>query len=286
MGHNTTEYLHTFMMSARHAFADRFGYLGDWEHHKIPINGLLSPLYAKEIAKEVHNPTFEIRHLGEREPLVEFMENPIHDPWAYDTNQKVPVPSHPAMDTNDEDTTHINVVDKDRNAVSCTHTGVFAKGLNPSGTGVAMVGGMGWFIPKPGYPNSMAPWKRPMNNMSPFMVLENNRPVLLQGAPGARRIMNRNAQVILNVLVFGMSPQEAIIQPVVDVSGRKTFVDSRMNPSTVNALLDLGHDIDLLEEEPAPTGYFARPSAIQIDHEKNILKAGVDSYRPTTALGY
>ena len=118
------------------------------------------------------------------------------------------------------------------------------------------------------------------------MVLENNRPILMQGAPGARRIMNRNAQVILNILVFGMSPQEAIIQPVVDVSGRKTFVDSRMNPSTVNALLDLGHDIDLLEEEPAPTGYFARPSAIQIDHEKNILKAGVDSYRPTTALGY
>ena len=149
-----------------------------------------------------------------------------------------------------------------------------------------MVGGMGWFIPKPGYPNSMAPWKRPMNNMSPFMVLENNRPILMQGAPGARRIMNRNAQVILNVLLFGMSPQEAIVQPVVDVSGRKTFVDSRMDSSVVNSLLDLGHDIELLEEEPAPTGYFARPSAIQIDYDKNILKAGVDSYRPTTALGY
>ncbi|MEC9366842.1 MAG: gamma-glutamyltransferase family protein [Chloroflexota bacterium] len=286
MGHNTAEYLHTFMMSARHAFADRFGYLGDWEHHDIPINGLLSSSYAKEIAKQVKAPTFEIRDLGQREPLVEFMENPIHDPWNYDTKQKVPVPSHPAMDTNSEDTTHINVVDKDRNAVSCTHTGVFAKGLNPAGTGVAMVGGMGWFIPKPGYPNSMAPWKRPMNNMSPFMVLENNRPILMQGAPGARRIMNRNAQVILNVLVFGMSPQEAIIQPVVDVSGRKTFIDSRMDSSIVNSLIDLGHDIDLLEEEPAPTGYFARPSAIQIDYGKNILKAGVDAYRPTTALGY
>ena len=286
MGHNSVDYLHTFMMAARHAFADRFGYLGDWEHSNVPLSGLLSAGYAKEIAKEVRTPTFEIRNLGQREPLVQFMESPIHNPWEHEKSQKVPVPSHPAMDTNNEDTTHINVVDKDRNAVSCTHTGVFAKGLNPAGTGVALVGGMGWFIPKPGYPNSMAPWKRPMNNMSPFMVLKNNRPVLLEGAPGARRIMNRNAQVVLNVILFGMSPQEAIVQPVIDVSGSKTYVDSRMPESTIKALVSHGHDIDLLEEEPAPTGYFARPSAIQVDYERNLLRAGVDSFRPTTALGY
>ena len=286
MGHNSVDYLHTFMMAARHAFADRFGYLGDWEHSNVPLDGLLSVGYAKEIAKEVKTPTFEIRDLGQREPLVQFMENPIHNPWDHEKSRKVPVPSHPAMDTNNEDTTHINVVDKNRNAVSCTHTGVFAKGLNPAGTGVALVGGMGWFIPKPGYPNSMAPWKRPMNNMSPFMVLKNNRPVLLEGAPGARRIMNRNAQVILNVILFGMTPQEAIVQPVIDVSGSKTYVDSRMPESTIKALVSLGHDIELLEEEPAPTGYFARPSAIQVDYERKLLKAGVDSFRPTTALGY
>jgi gamma-glutamyltranspeptidase/glutathione hydrolase len=286
MGHNSVDYLHTFMMAARHAFADRFGYLGDWEHSNVPLSGLLSAGYAKEIAKEIRTPTFEIRNLGQREPLVQFMESPIHNPWEHEKSQKVPVPSHPAMDTNNEDTTHINVVDKDRNAVSCTHTGVFAKGLNPAGTGVALVGGMGWFIPKPGYPNSMAPWKRPMNNMSPFMVLKNNRPVLLEGAPGARRIMNRNAQVVLNVILFGMSPQEAIVQPVIDVSGSKTYVDSRMPESTIKALVNLGHDIELLEEEPAPTGYFARPSAIQVDYERNLLRAGVDSFRPTTALGY
>ena len=286
MGHNSVDYLNTFMMAARHAFADRFGYLGDWEHSTVPLNGLLSIGYAKEIAKEVKKPTFEIRNLGQREPLVEFMENPIHNPWNYEKSPKVPVPSHPAMDTNNEDTTHINVVDKNRNAVSCTHTGVFAKGLNPAGTGVALVGGMGWFIPKPGFPNSMAPWKRPMNNMSPFMVLKNNRPVLMEGAPGARRIMNRNAQVVLNVILFGMTPQEAIVQPVIDVSGSKTYVDSRMPESTVEALIGLGHDIELLEEEPAPTSYFARPSAIQVDYERNLLRAGVDSFRPTTALGY
>ena len=286
MGHNSVDYLHTFMMAARHAFADRFGYLGDWEHSNVPLNGLLSVGYAKEIAKEVEVPTFEIRNLGDREPLVQFMENPIHNPWDHEISGKVPVPSHPAMDTNKEDTTHINVVDKNRNAVSCTHTGVFAKGLNPAGTGVALVGGMGWFIPKPGYPNSMAPWKRPMNNMSPFMILKNNRPVLLEGAPGARRIMNRNVQVLLNIILFGMTPQEAIVQPVVDVSGSKTYVDSRMPESTIKGLISLEHDIELLEEEPAPTGYFARPSAIQVDYQRNLLRAGVDSFRPTTALGY
>jgi gamma-glutamyltranspeptidase len=98
--------------------------------------------------------------------------------------------------------------------------------------------------------------------------------------------MNRNSQVVLNVILFGMTPQEAIVQPVIDVSGSKTYVDSRMSESTVKALVSLGHDIELLEEEPAPTGYFARPSAIQVDYEKNLLRAGVDSFRPTTALGY
>ena len=98
--------------------------------------------------------------------------------------------------------------------------------------------------------------------------------------------MNRNAQVILNVILFGMTPQEAIVQPVIDVSGSKTYVDSRMLESTIKALVSLGHDIELLEEEPAPTGYFARPSAIQVDYERKLLKAGVDSFRPTTALGY
>ena len=83
-----------------------------------------------------------------------------------------------------------------------------------------------------------------------------------------------------------MTPQEAIVQPVIDVSGIKTYVDSLMPESTVEALIGLGHDIELLEEEPAPTSYFARPSAIQVDYERNLLRAGVDSFRPTTALGY
>ena len=110
------------------------------------------------------------------------------------------------------------------------------------------------------------------------MILKNNRPVLLEGAPGARRIMNRNAQVLLNIILFGMTPQEAIVQPVVDVSGSKTYVDSRMPESTIKGLISLEHDIELLEEEPAPTGYFARPSAIQVDYQRNLLRAGVDSF--------
>jgi gamma-glutamyltranspeptidase/glutathione hydrolase len=190
------------------------------------------------------------------------------------------------MDQNYEDTTQINVVDKDRNAVSCTHTGVFTAGANPPSTGVYLVGGMAWFLPQGGYANSVSGWKRPLNNMAPVMVFRGGRPVLCQGAPGARKIMNRGVQVVSNVVAFGMSPQEALIAPTVDASGRDTLVDSRLPDSTIQGLIDLGHRVQVVEEEPGMGGNFSRPSAIKIDYQRGVLYAGVDVFRPAIALGY
>ena len=47
MGHNSAEYLHTFIEGARHAFADRYHYYGDPDFVEVPIKGLLSKEYAK-----------------------------------------------------------------------------------------------------------------------------------------------------------------------------------------------------------------------------------------------
>jgi gamma-glutamyltranspeptidase/glutathione hydrolase len=190
------------------------------------------------------------------------------------------------MDNNNESTTHFNVVDKDRNVVSCTHTGVFTAGANPPNTGVYLVGGMAWFIPRPGYANSIEGWKRPLNNLCPVIVFRDGRPVLCQGSPGARRIMNRGVQVVTNVIGFGMGPQEAISQPTVDASGSYTLINARMPDEVVGGLSRLGHWVEIVEEQPEMTGAFSRPSAIAIDYEEGVLRAGVDSFRPTMAIGY
>ncbi len=287
MKHNSVEYFHTFIQAARHTFADRFRYLGDWEHSEVPLDGMLSVEYARDIAGLVT--ASERANVGvdyDEEPWGYYLDRELHDPWRHQSRMaQSPVPV-PAMDQNYEDTTQINVVDKDRNAVSCTHTGVFTAGANPPSTGVYLVGGMAWFLPQGGYANSVSGWKRPLNNMAPVMVFRGGRPVLCQGAPGARKIMNRGVQVVSNVVAFGMSPQEALIAPTVDASGRDTLVDSRLPDSTIQGLIDLGHRVQVVEEEPGMGGNFSRPSAIKIDYQRGVLYAGVDVFRPAIALGY
>jgi gamma-glutamyltranspeptidase/glutathione hydrolase len=158
--------------------------------------------------------------------------------------------------------------------------------VHPEGTGVYLTGGMAWFTPLHGHANAIAPWKRPMGNMCPVMVLRDGRPVVCQGAPGARRIIQRGVQVLLNILEQGMGPQDAIAALTVDASGREVLLDSRLPDDVVAQLRDLGHAVKLVEEEPGMTGNFSRPSAVVIDYDNNQLRAGVDVFRPALALGY
>ena len=283
--HNTAAYLHLLIETARHAFADRYRYLGDWEYAPVPLQGLLSPDYASELAYQITAEHTTTRLDDSQEPWSYYLDRALHDPWRFQPPSSPQAPSFPALAADAGDTTHINVVDKERNAVSCTHTGVFGP-VHPYNTGAYLTGGMGWFIPLPEHANSIAGWKRPLNNMCPLMVLRQGRPVICQGAPGARRIMHRSVQVLLNMLLHGMGPQDAVAALTVDASGREVLVDSRFPPDVIAQLHALGHELRLVEEEPGMTGNFARPSAITIDYDSGLLRAGVDVFRPALALGY
>ena len=286
MRHNSAQYLHTFIEAARHAFADRYRYLADWERAQVPLDGMLSHEYANYIAGQMSRERAETGAELEEEPWIHYLDRAVHDPWRFQNGARpVHASEAVAMDSNDEDTTHLNVVDRDRNVVSCTHTAGMREGLFPSGTGVYLAGGMGWFVAKPGYPNSVDGWKRPMNNMSPLIAFRDGRPVLSQGAPGARRIMNRGVQVVANVLVFGMAPQKAVGQPVVDASSMATVVDDRINSAVIEELREMGHSMEPVTEDPGSWN-FARPTAIQIDYESGLLRAGVDPFRAAMAMGY
>lgn len=285
LDYNSAAYLHIIIEAARHAFADRYRYLGDWEHTPVPLQGLLSPTYTRTLARLIHADRSTTRIEEAAEPWSYYFQRALHDPWAYDSIPR-PTGLPPLMAAAEAgSTTHINVVDKDRNAVSCTHTGVFGD-VHPYNTGVYLTGGMAWFVPLPGHANSIASWKRPMNNMSPVMIFQNGRPVICQGAPGARRIMHRGVQVGLNMLLHGMGPQDAVAALTVDASGRDVLVDSRFPAEVVESLRTMGHMVKLVDEEPGMTGNFSRPSAVRIDYDRGLLYAGVDVFRPALALGY
>lgn len=286
LSHNSIEYLHLLIEAFRHTFADRYHFLGDWEHVPVPLQGMLSTEYAKALAAQLDRKQAVVAPANDTDPWEYYLEHRVHDPWAYDPQPRPSASFSAAMDADAGQTTHINVVDKERNAVSCTHTGTFYSFVHPANTGVYMTAGMAWFVPKPGYANSIAPWKRPMNNMCPVMVFQDGKPVLCQGAPGGRKIMNRGVQVVANIVVVGMSPQAAVVAPTVDASGRNVIVDSRLPEEVIQALKAKGHRIEIVEEEPGTIGNFARPSAVWIDYDSGLLYAGVDPFRPAIALGY
>jgi gamma-glutamyltranspeptidase/glutathione hydrolase len=267
--------------ASRHAFADRYSLLGDWEHADVPLLGLLSDPYSTHIRGLISEMATFPR--GGAEPWVRYLGAPVHDPWQHEGRVKPTSRDASSPNPSMGETSHFNVVDAEGNAVACTHTPGFQAGVVPKGTGLYLTAAMGWFVPAVGYQNSVAPWKRPVMNMGPLMILKDGAPIIVEGAPGSRRIIERNLQVVLNMIEFEMGPQDAVSAPTIDASGLDTLVDSRISPIPVEGLRKRGHNIKVVEEGPG-LSYFARPSAILIGDEN--LRGGVDLYRRSTALGY
>jgi gamma-glutamyltranspeptidase / glutathione hydrolase len=182
-------------------------------------------------------------------------------------------------------TTHVNVVDRDRMAVSLTATlgGAFGSAVMPRGTGILITDGTYWFDPRPGRPNSIAPGKRVLWAGAPTILLRDRQPFLVCGAPGGRKIMSALVQVIANVVDYGDGPQDATSRPRVHDEGTKLEVDSRVAQEVRAGLARKGHDIEVKVEDVLATN-FARPAAILVDGDR--LRGGVEGSKIGIALGY
>ena len=121
--------------------------------------------------------------------------------------------------------------------------------------------------------------------MAPLLVTKEGKSYLSVGSPGGRQVINANINVTLNVLEFGMGPQESITSPRVDAAGPQSLVDSRVEASTVTALRNMGHRVEIVDDIEA--GYrFARPSAILVDNEAGTLRAGTHILQTAEAVGF
>ena len=287
LAHGSPEHLHLFIEAARHAFADRYSFLGDPDFAPVPLDGVLSREYAREIANSIDRETAGLEGERELQPWIAYAGSPLHDPWRYDPQ---PPPEHaaPASPPSEGDcTTHLSVIDRDRNIVACTQTAVggFGSGVVVPGTGVLLPNSMIVFNPMPGAANSIAGFKRGLNNMAPVLALREGLPFLAVGAPGGRRIMCRIAHIVSNVVDFGMGMQEAITAPSVDAAERETFIDHRIDPQTVDELARMGHNVEVVPE-PSTGGGFSRPRGVMIDPATGLLHAGVQPIGSDEARGY
>ena len=287
MGHNSPEYLHMFVEAARHAFADRYHYLGDPDFVDVPLSGLLSKEYAKDVSKQINKNYAELENSYEGDPWNHYSDIEIHDPWKYESRNPNSELKNGEYDQNSDCTTHFSTADKNGNLVSCTQTAVghFGSKVVSKGLGILWNNGMVWFNPKPGSKNSIAPLKRPLVNMAPILARKNGKPYMSVGSPGGRKVNNANTNLSMNILEFGMGPQEAITTSRSDSSGPTTLIDQRISLETVKTLKEMGHKIEIIADMELWYS-FARPSAIVVDHENNLLLGGSDSFPVAEAKGY
>jgi gamma-glutamyltranspeptidase/glutathione hydrolase len=273
LGRGTVETTHLLAEALRLAFLDRFAHLADPERQPAPFDALLSKAYAADLAAGI-------------DPLRAVPEAAAGDPWRYEPTGRRPTARAGAAGADASCTTHLTVVDRDRNVVALTSTlgELFGSGWMARGTGVLLNNGMTWFDPEPGHLNSIEAGKRILWAPSPTIVLRDGRALLGLGAPGGRRIMSAVVQSLVNLLDFGAGIQDAVTAPRVHCEGPTTEAEARLAPSVRQALADRGHRLKVLEETSTSFS-FARPNGILIDPQ-NRLHGGVNQFVPAWAIGY
>jgi gamma-glutamyltranspeptidase/glutathione hydrolase len=250
-GFATAAGLHVRAEAVRRAFADRFAHVGDPEVVGDRFQFLASKEHARGVARE-------IRRGGTARAAV-----------------------RPAGDC----TTHVSVVDGQRNMVSLTHTAVSLWGARVvvPGTGILLNNGMIWFDPEPGKANSVGPGKRGMVNMVPVLGFKKGRPYLALGAPGGRKIIAAIPQVIANLVDTKTSLQAAIDAPRLHHEGSGLEVDERVGEKTLEALRKRKHTV-VPKQETYATLNFARPVGVRVTPKG--LEAGLDAFGAAAAAGH
>lgn len=250
---NSPEYIHMLSEVYKEAFADRSKYMGDPAFLDLPINGLTSKEYAKELYEKI-----------DMEKAQDYEEG---DPWPYESDQ----------------TTHYSIMDKEGNMVAVTKTvnHVFASGVVAPGTGVLLNDQMDDFDFGDGLANSVAGNKKPLSSMSPTLVLKDGKPVMSIGAPGGVRIFGGVVQVISKYIDHKMDIQEAIDSPRIHDAFGDLLIEGRIGSDVVKALEEMGHKVTVEDEW---VSYPCVQAVVML--EDGTLRGGADPRRDGKALGY
>lgn len=193
-GFHTPRSVQLMIEAERRAYADRADYMGDADFVKVPVTALTDTSY-----------------LAQR--MQDFVPGKAGNSSLTRAGKVV---------FEREETTHISIIDQEGNAVAVTTT------LNNSYGSKTVVGGAGFllndemddFSIKPGVPNmygavggtanAIAPGKRMLSSMTPTLVLQNGKPLLVVGTPGGTTIATSVFQTIVNILDFGLTATQAV----------------------------------------------------------------------------
>jgi gamma-glutamyltranspeptidase len=267
MGHNSAEYLHTLIELKKLAFADRDRWVADPEHADVPVAELLDEQYLRERSDLVNsNQAAESAEPG--------FSNPDFSNFDKDRD-----------DTGD--TVYLTAVDQWGNAVSWIQSNFagFGSGLLESQTGILLHNRGALFSLDTGHPNEVAPGKRPYHTLSPLMALyPDGGFALTMGTPGGDSQTQSLLQIAHNMMLFGMTPQQAIEAPRFrSLRGVSVAIEDRVKHEVLIELDSLGHSVQVI---PGWTATFGGAQMIFYDPQTKVLTAAADPRREAYSLAY
>jgi gamma-glutamyltranspeptidase/glutathione hydrolase len=262
MGHNTVDYVHTWVECAKLAFADREQYYADPDYVKVPLDRLLSKEYAdrRRTLIDQDHASMELRP-GGMVPVKLKSENGRRSGG---------------------DTVHLEAVDRFGNMISATPSGAWIS-TSPiiPGLGFCMNTRAQMFHLDPGHVERLEPGKKPSTTLSPSLVMKEGEPYLTFGTPGADQQDQWTLQFFLNHVDFGMDIQLALDKPTVHSTHFPgSFWPHAAHPGVMHAEPDISEEVILGLKKKGhkvivdPPWSHGRCLAIQYDVSTGVMCGG------------
>jgi gamma-glutamyltranspeptidase/glutathione hydrolase len=255
MAHNSPDYLHTVAEAIRIAVADRDTSVADPAAMRVTVEQLL-----------------------ERDRLTQLA-------GTIDPSGNAPR-SLAAEDDDHPNTVYITAADERGNVVSMIQSlfNSFGSGLVVPGAGIVLHNRGSLFRFDESHPNVFSPGRRPYHTLAPVMALREGKPWLAFGTPGGDGQTHTHVQVLNNILLFGMTPQEAIDAPRIRrLPDGSLAIEDRVAQEVRDALAARGY---VVHARTGWTAEFGGAQATLIDGETGMKRAGADRRREGWALAY
>jgi gamma-glutamyltranspeptidase/glutathione hydrolase len=265
MGFGSADYVHVLTEAKKLAYEDRAKFYADPAFNKIPLEELLSKEYA-----------------GGRRRLIQADEA---------------ASAYPAGDLEIEsgNTTYLTVADKDGNMVSLIQSiySEFASGMVPDGLGFVLQNrGQMFNVQDKTHANALQPGKRPFHTIIPAFITKDGKPYVSFGLMGGAVQPQGHAQIVVNMVDFGMNLQEAGDAPRIRHAGSSQPTGSQMtNGGTLN--MESGFDYSTIRELRKKghrisfaVGIYGGYQAIGIDLENRVYTGASESRKDGQAAGY
>ena len=264
MGFASAEYIHTFVEAKKIVYEDRAKYYADPDFSDIPIEILITKEYAKK-RRSLIDPNLASK---------EFLPGDIK--------------------LENDDTVYLTVADKEGNMVSLIQSnyGDMGAGLTSDELGFSFQNRGQLFSLMTVHPNVYAPNKRPFHTIIPAFVTKDDKPWLSFGLMGGSMQPQGHAQILINMIDFGMNLQEAgdaarirhvgSSQPTDQKmnNGGRLYLETSINETTREKLRKLGHNV------ATDINVYGGYQAIMWDKVNGVYYGASDPRKDGQAAGY